>query len=139
MAVHYYIISRIIERIGDHAERIAQNAGAIRKKEIDPAIITRISKASELSIGIFDRSIVSFFNNDLKKSNKNIESVKVLEALCGEINNLVIQQETSDAIALGYITESVRRAGEYAADISENVINYLVGNEPPAQKKPLRR
>jgi phosphate uptake regulator len=138
MAVHYYIISRIIERIGDHAERIAQNAGAIRKKEIDPAIITKILKASELSVGIFDRSIVSFFNNDLKKSDKNIESVKVLEALCGEINNLVIQQETPDAIALGYITESVRRAGEYAADISENVINYLVGDELTLSGKPAR-
>jgi len=139
MAVHYYIISRIIERIGDHVERIAQNAGAIRKKKIDSAILTKILKASELSVGIFDRSIVSFFNNDLKKSDKNIESVKVLEALCGEINNLVIQQETSDAIVLGYITESVRRAGEYAADISENVINYLVGDELTMSGKPERK
>ena len=93
-----------------------------------------ISKASELSIDIFDRSIISFFDNDMKKANKNIESVKALEAICGEINNLVLQQETSDAIALGYITESVRRAGEYAADISENVINYLV-EEKQFQKK----
>lgn len=52
-----------------------------------------------------------------------------VETICGEINNLVLRQETPDAIALGYITESVRRAGEYAADISENVINYLVGDE----------
>jgi phosphate uptake regulator len=139
MAVHYYIISRIIERIGDHAERIVDNAGAILKKEIDPAIIAKISKASEPSVGIFDRSIVSFFNNDMKKSNKNIESVKVLESLCGEINNLVLQQETPDAIALGYITESVRRAGEYAADISENVINYLVEDEPTRLGKPARK
>jgi len=63
----------------------------------------------------------------------------VLEALCGEINSLVIQQETPDAIALGYITESVRRAGEYAADISENVINYLVGDEPTLLGKPARK
>jgi hypothetical protein len=70
----------------------------------------------------------------MKKSHKNIESVQVLESLCEEINNLVLQQETPDAIALGYITESVRRAGEYAADISENVINYLV-EENQFQKK----
>ncbi|MCX6687397.1 MAG: phosphate uptake regulator PhoU, partial [Methanoregula sp.] len=103
----------------------------------DPAIIGKIAKASELSVGIFDRSIVSFFNNDMKKSHRNIESVKVLESLCEEINNLVLQQETPDAIALGYITESVRRAGEYAADISENVINYLVEeNHIQKKKKP---
>jgi len=134
MAVHYFVISRIIERIGDHAERIVDNAHAILTKDLDPVIIEKITKASELSVGIFDRSIVSFFNNDMKKSHKNIESVQVLESLCGEINNLVLQQETTDAIALGYITESIRRAGEYAADISENVINYLM-EEKQFQKK----
>jgi phosphate uptake regulator len=134
MAVHYFVISRIIERIGDHAERIVDNANVILKREIDPSIISMISKASELSVSIFDRSIISFFNNDMKKAHQNIESVKALDAVCEEINNLVLQQETPDAIALGYITESVRRAGEYAADISENVINYLV-EENHFQKK----
>jgi phosphate uptake regulator len=126
MAVHYYIISRIIERIGDHAERIAGSVGTILNKDLDPAILEKIAKASTLSGAIFDQSMVSFFNNDIKKSHQNIESVQVLESLCEEIDSLVLQQETPDAIALGYITESVRRAGEYAADISENVINYLV-------------
>jgi len=134
MAVHYYTISRIIERIGDHAERIAENAKTILDKDPNPAILGKIAKASELSIAIFDRSIVSFFNNELKKSHKNIESVQVLESLCKEIDNLLLQEETSAAIALGYIIESVKRVGEYAADISENVINYLV-EEEQFQKK----
>jgi len=125
-AVHYFVISQIIERIGDHAERIAENARLILERAPDPAIISKISKAGEISVGIFDRSIISFFDNDMKKAHRNIESVKALESLCEEINNLVLQQETSGAIALGYITESVRRVGEYAEDISENVINYLV-------------
>ncbi|MDP2797009.1 MAG: PhoU domain-containing protein [Methanoregula sp.] len=134
MAVHYFVISRIIERIGDHAERIVDNSNMILKREIDPSIISMISKASELSVSIFDRSIISFFNNDMKKAHQNIESVQALEAVCEKINNLVLQQETSDAIAFGYIIESIRRAGEYAADISKNAINYLV-EEKQFQKK----
>jgi hypothetical protein len=47
----------------------------------------------------------------------------------------VRQQENPDAIALGYITESVRRAGEYASDISENVINYLVEEDQSPRKR----
>ncbi len=62
MALHYFTISRIIERIGDHAERIVFIAQPILAKKIDPEILGKIAKASELSIGIFDRSIVSFFN-----------------------------------------------------------------------------
>ena len=135
MALHYFTISRIIERIGDHAERIVFIVQPIITKGIDPEILGKIAKASELSVGIFNRSIVSFFNTDMKKANQNIESLRVLKTLCEEINAIVLRQETPDAIALGYITESVKRAGEYAADISENVINYLVEEDRLTKKK----
>jgi phosphate uptake regulator len=138
MALHYFTISRIIERIGDHAERIVFIAQPIISKGIDPEVLGKIAKASELSVGIFNRSIVSFFNNDMKKANQNIESLRVLKNLCEEINTIVLRQETPDAIALGYITESVKRAGEYAADISENVINYLVEEDRSLKEKKLR-
>jgi hypothetical protein len=39
---------------------------------------------------------------------------------------MTLKQETIVAISLGYIVESIRRAGEYSGDISENVINYIV-------------
>ena len=74
----------------------------------------------------------------MKKANHNIESMRVLKSLCEEINSIVLRQETADAIALGYINESVKRAGEYAADISENVINYLVEEERLPKKKKLK-
>jgi phosphate uptake regulator len=135
MAVHYYIISRIIERIGDHAERIVDSAETIIDKDLDQGILEKITKASGLSVAIFDQSMVSFFNNDMKKSHRNIESVQDLESLCVEIDNLVLNEETSVAIALGHITESMKRAGEYAADISENVINYLVEEVQAPQRR----
>jgi len=138
MALHYFTMSRIIERIGDHAERIVSIAQPILTKGMDPNVLEKIAKASNLSVAIFNRSIVSFFNNDMKKANQNIESVRVLKTLCEEINTIVLQQETPDAIALGYITESVKRAGEYAADISENVINYLVEEDRLPKKKKVK-
>ena len=129
MAVHFYVISRIIERIGDHAERIMANARPLLSKDLDPAILSRIAKASELALNLFDRGIVSFFDADLKKAHRNIESLRVLETLCDDLNTLVLEEETSDAVALGSIIGSIRRTGEYSADISENVINYLVEND----------
>jgi hypothetical protein len=64
--------------------------------------------------------------------------MRVLKSLCEDINTIVLKQETVDAIAIGYINESVKRAGEYAADISENVINYLVEEERLTRKKKLK-
>ena len=71
----------------------------------------------------------AFFQKDIKASNEAIESVAKLELLCEEINTLALQQKGIVAISIGYIIESIRRIGEYAEDISENVINYLVGEE----------
>jgi len=130
MANTYFLISRIIERIGDHIVRIAQNISNLAdNSNLDKKIIDHILSAGNLSIDIFNKSISSFFKKDIKASNETIESVEKLEKLCEEINNLALQQKGLTAISIGYIVESIRRVGEYAEDISENVINYLVTEE----------
>jgi phosphate uptake regulator len=135
MAMHYYLISRIIERIGDHAVRIAEHSPPVMDSDIDKKTLTIIKKASAMSLDIFDRSIVSFFNSDMKEANRNIESVNVMKDLCQEINNIELKQNTLVAISLNYISESIRRAGEYGGDISETVINLLVEQERTLKKK----
>lgn len=134
MAMHYYMLSRIIERVGDHAVRIAENVLPITGAELDRKITGSIRKASAMSLEIFDKSIVSFFNSDMKEAHRNIESITALEKICGDINNMVLKQDTLIAIHVGYIAESIRRSGEYAGDISETIINLLV-EQDPAQKK----
>jgi len=130
MATTYFLISRIIERIGDHIVRIAQNISNLAdNSNLDKKIIDHILSASDLSVAIFNKSIGSFFKKDIKASNETIESVEKLEKLCEEINNLALQQKGLTAISIGYIVESIRRIGEYAEDISENVVNYLVTEE----------
>jgi phosphate uptake regulator len=135
IAMYYNLISRIIERIGDHAVRIAENTQPIIDLDLDKKIITSIRKASALSMDIFDRSIISFFNTDLKEAHKNIESISTLENFCGDISNMALKQETIAAISISYIAESIRRSGEYAGDISENAINYIVEDVTLARRR----
>ena len=58
-----------------------------------------------------------------------IELSEELENLCEDIDKLALKQDAPIAISLGYIVESIRRIGEYAEDISETVINHLIGQE----------
>jgi phosphate uptake regulator len=129
MATNYYMLSRIIERVGDHAVRIAEHSLPIIDVDFDKKFMNAIRKASALSLEIFDRSIVTFFNADMKEAHRNIESITALENICGDINNMVLKQDALVALNIAYISESIRRAGEYAGDISETVINLLVDNE----------
>jgi len=124
-----FLISRIIERIGDHVVRIAQNIVDLDIDNLRREMINRIQSASNLAMNILNKSISAFLRKNLEAANENIESVVKLEKLCEEINTLTLQQKGTIAISVGYIAESIRRIGEYAEDISETVINYLIGEE----------
>ena len=126
MSATYYHISRIIERIGDHVNRIAQNVLHLVDYTIDKKIVNHLKSASDLSLEILNQSIGSFFKKDIQISNETIEMVKKLESRCEQLNTLALQQKSVVAISIGYIVESIRRIGEYAEDISEHVINYLI-------------
>jgi len=129
LATTSFLISRIIERIGDHVIRIAKNAVNLTDKEINKEMLEKLEYSSNLAMNIFNKSITSFLRKDVKSANETIDSVSKLETKCREINNLALKQKGEYQISLGYFVESIRRIGEYSADISENVINYLIGEE----------
>jgi len=126
LVVNTYLISRIVERIGDHAVRVAENMKRIEGEDIGKDTKKAIRAASVLSLAIFDKSIVTFFKADIVASHRNIEDITELDEACEQINSLSMTMGTPLAISLHYIAESIRRTGEYAGDISETVINYLV-------------
>jgi phosphate uptake regulator len=122
-------ISKIIERICDHIVGIAKNSSDLIKSEIDDKIFDNILNTSKKSLELFSRSINSYFRKDINNSNETIESVVKLGEACKKINTMVLKKKGSIAITVGYIVESVKRIGEYSQDISETVINYIIGEE----------
>ena len=99
-ALVYHLIGRIIERIGDHAVRIAESAQPVMDLEIDKKILAELKKASTMSLEIVDRSLASFFNGEMKQANKNIESLSSVESICEEIHNMAFKEETMVAISV---------------------------------------
>ncbi len=128
-ASSFAAVSRILERIGDHAVRIAKNADVLADHPVDPEIALRLRTASAFSLGVLDRALASFFTRDMQLANRTIEEVRQAEALCEEIHTIALSLPAGPAVALGYIAESVRRLGEYSGDIAETVINHAVERE----------
>nr|MDO8111481.1 PhoU domain-containing protein [Candidatus Sigynarchaeota archaeon] len=123
---NFTLISRVIERIGDHAVRIAKNNWTLLEKELNPKIVENIGKAGKISMKIFRESINAFNNEDIYAANANIDfSNKNLVIICESIEHDALDMETKQGITLGYIAESIRRAGEYSIDLAEYIINYL--------------
>ena len=125
-ATSYFLISRIMERIGDHAVRIAENIPSLIDDNLDESIVGVIASASSLSLEIFADSMNAWTRKDIKAANENIDSIQELVLHCEKINNSALQIKGKSSISLGYIAESIKRTGEYAGDIAELVINHLV-------------
>ncbi|KUG19270.1 MAG: AbrB/MazE/SpoVT family DNA-binding domain-containing protein [Methanomicrobiaceae archaeon] len=128
-AAHYYLISRILERIADHAARMGWNALALI--DTDPAsdTVAMIDAANASALFISAKSMESVFEGNLRKANETIKLVQGLDEQCKEISARALQHEAVVAIPIGHMSDSIRRIGEYSADICENVINYVIGEE----------
>jgi len=122
-ASNYKFISRFLERIGDHAVKIAKNVILIDYQKIDKELYENIMKASEISLELLNMSLDAWLQKDLNLANENIESIKNLTETC---NTIKINPNSEYLVEIGFIIESIRRTGEYSSDISEIIINNLI-------------
>ncbi|MFX0076727.1 MAG: PhoU domain-containing protein [Candidatus Hermodarchaeota archaeon] len=122
-ASNYKFISRFLERISDHAVKIAKNVILIDYQKIDKDLYDNIMKASKISLELLNKSLDAWLQKDLNLANENIESIKKLNVAC---NDIKINPNSEYLVELGFIIESIRRTGEYSSDISEIIINNLI-------------
>jgi phosphate uptake regulator len=126
MAMNYFLIARIIERIGDHGTRIAKNAIEFHQEGSKGEVIEMIGDASTTAAKIFERAMESMFGQDLEGANATIERVEDLEVQARAINREALKFDAATATAIVSISDSIRRIGEYSGDICENIINNLI-------------
>ena len=122
-ASNFKFISRFLERIGDHAVKIAKNVILIDYQKIDKKLYENIMEASEISLELLNKSLDAWLQKDLNLANQNIESIKNLTNAC---NAIKINPNSEYLVEIGFIIESIRRTGEYSSDISEIIINNLI-------------
>lgn len=130
----FFLVSRIIERIGDHASRIAHNTIKFGEYRPPKEVIMMIEEVNYESLLIFKNSVKSLFDGNLMKANEIINDSLLFEEKCNEINRQALNYEAHVAIPVVAISDSMRRVGDYSSDICENVINYVTGNPENIQK-----
>ncbi len=121
----YMLVSRAMERIGDHAVRIARNT-MVLSDGFKKGLKQDIRNESELAMEILNCAAESFFDEDLKKANASIDMRNRLERMNDKLMKTVKEERKVDVTPLSYILESISRTGSYATDISEISINYIM-------------
>ncbi len=124
----YLLVARSIERIADHAKRLASYAKIVKGK-ID--IIPKIVQASDSILQEFDEAINAFHRNKFESSNEVVIKTRALgkqtQQLTQEIFSLKLDAAT--IVSLAYIVDSLERTRAYVLDIAETAINHQFTTE----------
>jgi len=122
----YRVVARAVERIADHAVKIAEDI-ILLDTRIEKPVFERISELSSFARSVFDDSIKSLFKKDYALADSVVAKAKTIVSM--ENKALKAISEKLDPTKLSnirIIIESIRRTAEYSSDIAEIVLNLNV-------------
>ncbi len=122
----YRIIIKSVERIADHAARIAQ-VGMKLNKKLSKEISDEIYSFSERVLNVFKESIYSLLRLDTEKAHEVIDASEELIQVEEDLTSKIIMHEdTYTVMVTKLVLDSLKRIAEYSADIAEITINLSV-------------
>ncbi len=127
---NHRLVAKLIERVGDHAQRIAEAGLMVRESTLDPKILREIESASEGSLGILDKAFRALVTQDIDLANEAVDARAPLQKIIDGLSHHVATKKGEELLALAMIVDSVGRAGSYATDIAEIAINSAVAGDP---------
>ncbi|MHB8604840.1 MAG: PhoU domain-containing protein [Thermoplasmatota archaeon] len=124
------LIAKNLEHVADYANEVARNAKRLleSKQSLDPTLVRRIRKVSDLAAQIVQDALSCIFSHDLKLANRAIETKDKVEALEEELMQAVVEKHDDVVVVASFraIAWSLRRIAEYGSEIAVIGINrYL--------------
>ncbi len=123
---NHRIIAKLLERIGDHAERIARAHPVFAKKGIDPKLMKEIEAAKASAIDMLDKAFHALVAVDIDTANEAIDARGSHRKLIDGLSHHVAAKKGEELLALAAVVDSLERAAGYATDIAEIAINHAV-------------
>jgi len=119
----YRLIVKSVERVADHASKIAQEVTAI-KSPLDTRLYSELKGLSDFSLKVFEESGIALFKRDYNMADQVVEKSKLLSGLEKSFIERLEKEGTKEVLhTIRPIIEGIRRTAELASDIAEVVLN----------------
>ncbi|MFB0558213.1 MAG: PhoU domain-containing protein [Candidatus Bathyarchaeia archaeon] len=126
----YRLITKSVERMADHAVKIAENSLALTLARLGEEVLEELGVLSASALGVFEDAVEALFDEDYLMADlvlRRAEGTRGMEA--GAVQKIIKHASPEDVPALRLIVESIIRTAEYGADIAEVVLNMTIGGE----------
>ncbi|HKV90689.1 MAG TPA: phosphate uptake regulator PhoU [Thermoplasmata archaeon] len=130
------LVAKLLERIGDHAERIAGTLGSLGPgKSVDGKLMKELEETTASAVSILDKSFGALIAHDIEAANEAIDRQADHQRLIDQLTHHVAPRKGEELLALGTIVDSLSRTARYSADIAEQAINMAVVGEAAHPKR----
>ncbi|HUS78875.1 MAG TPA: PhoU domain-containing protein [Patescibacteria group bacterium] len=126
----FRLITKSVERMADHAVKIASNSLALTLSSLNPEIVGELGVMSESALGVFEAAVEALFDENYRMADRVLsiaDETRGMEA--GAIQKVIKYALPEDVAALRLIVESIIRTAEYGTDIAEVVLNMTLRGE----------
>ncbi len=125
-AVNFLLISRIMERIGDHSARMARQVTELKKAKVKRSLLKEIGASSEAILPVLDDVVSALFERDGRLAQDCMERANGFLEELNDLKSKIADAAGGGRLALGIVTDSLERTAHYTKDIGELVINYSI-------------
>lgn len=123
---YFTTVAKLLERIGDHAEKIAMAVLQLGEQDLEEAFLKKVDEAVGLALTLLDRAFTSLMADDLDMANEALDDWPDLERQVEELSERVSGATGVRLISLATVVDSISRIGGYASDIAEVAINGVL-------------
>jgi phosphate uptake regulator len=127
-ATFYLSAAKALERIADHAARIAHSARSLSSERLNERLLKDMKEYGDTVHSTLDRSVESLLNADLRKANEVADESEELRKNGEKLIEHVMAQKVKSAVPLSRVVESLERTALYSVDIAEIAINLAERN-----------
>ena len=126
--LEYKSIIKSIERIADHASRIAKLIRRLNKR-LEKNLLSQIEELANKSLSMFKLSMVALSKMDEKLAHRVLDDLKGAQELEEHLTSRLIIGDLGgflkplELIIVKLILDSLRRIAEYSSDIAEGILN----------------
>ncbi len=123
-ALGYRLAAKAVERIGDHATKVAMTA--IKFGEPLPDL-EKLGELARLGVEILNYSTEALISLDMKRARYALKKAMRIPKFADGILEEILVSDTlkGKKVRLGLALESLRRVAEYGADIAEVTVDLL--------------
>ncbi|MDE1820165.1 MAG: phosphate uptake regulator PhoU [Euryarchaeota archaeon] len=118
--------SRVLERIADHAVRVAEVTDLVGATPVPRPQVEELVRLSETARRLLDTAVETLFSGDARGANSILDDSERLVQHRRKLLDNFFSRPGRVAVALAYVLESLERTSLYASDLAEIAINHAV-------------